>query len=402
MKFDRRAFLRLGGAACLPLLVPGVRTWAIDQETATTAALGDRVLILVELQGGNDGLNTVIPFRDERYKKLRPKIAVANSHVMDLGNHLGMNDALATLGESWEAGEACWILGLGYPQPNRSHFRSIEIWETGSDSDENLTDGWLGRLIGSAAGDPKRAADGIILGGGDSGPLHGDSTRIIHLNDPIQFTRQARAVPDIAHGKDARKALEHLLEVQADIKRSARVIEEKRAKAPALGVQFPQSKFGKRCEIAASLVTSGVPCPLIKLSHGGFDTHTDQLRRHPQLLTELAAGLAALRTALIASGDWDRVLISTYSEFGRRANENGSEGTDHGTAAPHLLLGGRVKGGLAGAQPDLGTLEKNDLVFTTDYRQLYATIEQQWFQLPANPLISRGARPLPVLREKPL
>jgi uncharacterized protein (DUF1501 family) len=190
--------------------------------------------------------------------------------------------------------------------------------------------------------------------------------------------------------------------VQADIKRSARVIEEKRAKAPDLGVQFPQSKFGKRCEIAASLVTSGVPCPLIKLSHGGFDTHTDQLRRHPQLLTELATGLAALRTALIASGDWDRVLISTYSEFGRRANENGSEGTDHGTAAPHLLLGGRVKGGLAGAQPDLGTLEKNDLVFTTDYRQLYATIEQQWFQLPANPLISRGARPLPVLREKPL
>ncbi|MBT6785091.1 MAG: Twin-arginine translocation pathway signal sequence domain-containing protein, partial [Planctomycetes bacterium] len=147
MKFDRRAFLRLGGAACLPLLVPGVRTWAIDEETAATAALGDRVLILVELQGGNDGLNTVIPFRDERYKKLRPKIAVADSHVMDLGNHLGMNDAMANLGESWEAGDACWILGLGYPQPNRSHFRSIEIWETGSDSDENLTDGWLGRLI---------------------------------------------------------------------------------------------------------------------------------------------------------------------------------------------------------------------------------------------------------------
>ena len=402
MKFDRRTFLRVGGTACIPLLFPGVRTWAMDEEAATRGALGDRILILVELQGGNDGLNTVIPFRDERYRSLRPRIAVANSNVMDLGNHLGMNDAMSALGDSWEAGDSCWMLGLGYPKPNRSHFRSIEIWETGSDSDEELRDGWLSRLLEDTTPDPQRAADGIILGGGDSGPMYGSSSSIIHLDDPVEFARQARAVPDIARGKDARKALDHLLDVQKDVKRAAQVIEKRRASAPDLGVKFAATKFGKRCQIAATLVTSGVPCPVIKISHNGFDTHTDQPQRHPRLLRELAQGLASLRETLIRSGDWDRVLISTYSEFGRRAKENGNQGTDHGTAAPHLLLGGQVKGGFAGAQPDLGKLEKNDLIFTTEYRRLYATIEQQWFRLQANPLVARGVAPLPVLRDQSL
>ncbi|PCJ11415.1 MAG: Twin-arginine translocation pathway signal sequence domain-containing protein [Planctomycetota bacterium] len=402
MDFDRRTFLRLGSAACLPLMFPGVRTWALDEETASNTALGDRVLILVELQGGNDGLNTVIPYRDERYKKLRPRIAVADSKVMDLGNHLGMHDALSALGESWEASEMCWILGLGYPEPNRSHFRSIEIWETGSDSDEELTDGWLSRLLSGADKDPTRAADGIVLGGGDAGPFYGATTRVIHLDDPASFARQARQIPEIARGMDARKALGHLLDVQEDVKRAALVIEQKRASAPALGVKFPTSRFGKRCEIAATLVAAGVPCPLIKLSHGGFDTHTDQPRRHPRLLGELAQGLAALRKALIQSGDWGRVLISTYSEFGRRAKENGNQGTDHGTAAPHLMMGGQVKGGFAGSQPDLGQLQKNDLIYTTDYRRLYATIEQQWFQMDPNSKVSRGQSPLAILRGKSL
>ena len=153
MNFDRRTFLRLGGAACLPLMFPGVRTWALDEQSVEEAALANRILILVELQGGNDGLNTVIPYRDERYRQLRPRIAVPDSKVIDLGNHLGMNDALRPLEKAWEEQEACWILGLGYPNPNRSHFRSIEIWETGSDSDEELADGWLARLLSGLSKD---------------------------------------------------------------------------------------------------------------------------------------------------------------------------------------------------------------------------------------------------------
>lgn len=400
MNFDRRTFLRLGGAACLPLMFPGVRTWALDEQSVEEAALANRILILVELQGGNDGLNTVIPYRDERYRQLRPRIAVPDSKVIDLGNHLGMNEALRPLEKAWDSQDACWILGLGYDNPNRSHFRSIEIWETGSDSDEELTDGWIARLLSGLDKDSQRAADGVILGGGDSGPLYGPGSRVIHLDDPTKFARAARSVPDVARSKDAQKALEHLLDVQEDVKRSARIIEEKRAKAPDLGVKFPNNRFGERCKIAATLVAANVPCPIIKLSHNGFDTHSDQPRRHPRLLGELASGLAALRQALIQSGHWDRVLISTYSEFGRRAKENGSQGTDHGTAAPHLLLGGGVKGGFAGTQPDLGNLVKNDLVHTTDYRQLYAAIEQNWFELKANPDVTRGASPLSVFRQQ--
>ncbi|MGE4619422.1 MAG: DUF1501 domain-containing protein [Planctomycetota bacterium] len=400
MNFDRRTFLRVGGAACLPLMFPGVKTWALDEKSAQDSLMASRILILVELQGGNDGLNTVIPFRDERYRQLRPRIAVPNSNIIDLGNHLGMNEAFKPLENAWDDDQACWVLGLGYPNPNRSHFRSIEIWETGSDSDEELTDGWLARLLAGINRDPNRAADGVILGGGDSGPLYGAGTRVIHLDDPASFARAAREVPEVARGNDARKALEHLLDVQEDVKRAARIIEEKRSQAPDLGIKFPNTRFGKRCQIAASMVAADVPCPIIKLSHTGFDTHTDQPRKHPRLLRELAEGLAALRKALIASGHWDRVLVSTYSEFGRRAKENGSQGTDHGTAAPHLLLGGQIRGGFAGAQPDLGKLVKNDLVHTTDYRQLYASIEQDWFGLEAHPQIARGATPLPIFRRK--
>ena len=402
MEFDRRTFLHLSGGACLPWLVPGVEAWAFDdpqqKQLKVAPELRERTLILVELQGGNDGLNTVIPLRDERYRELRPRIGLNKNQIIELDSKQGMHSSLKPLTEAWEAEEANWILGLGYPDPNRSHFRSIEIWETGSDSDEELQEGWLTRML-KAQPDPERAAEGIIIGGGDAGPLYGTGLRVINMDDPEKFSRQARAVPEVARGTDARKALEHLLDVQDDIKKAAGIIEEKIQASPDHGVRFPGTRFGQRCKIAAEMVTSGVPCPVIKISIGGFDTHNNQLNRHSRLLTELADGLAALRKALIATGKWDHTLISTYSEFGRRARENGSEGTDHGTAAPHLLLGGNIKGGFSGKQPDLGKLVRDDLIHTTDYRRLYATIEQKWFGLKGRSEVSRGAKPLDVIRK---
>ena len=402
MKFDRRTFLHLSGGACLPWLIPGVEAWAFDdpqqKQIDIAPGLRDRTLILVELQGGNDGLNTVVPLRDERYRDLRPRIGLKGNQIIELNNKLGLHSALKPLTEAWEAEEANWILVKGYPEPNRSHFRSIEIWETGSDSDEELQEGWLTRML-KGQPDPERAAEGIVIGGGDAGPLYGTGLRVLSMDDPEQFSRQARSVPEVARGSDARKALEHLLDVQDDIKKAAGIIEEKIEASPDLGVRFPSSRFGQRCKIAAEMVASGVPCPVIKLSIGGFDTHTNQLNRHSRLLVELADGLAALRKALIAADKWDRTLISTYSEFGRRARENGSEGTDHGTAAPHLLIGGKVKGGFAGKQPDLGKLVKDDLIHTTDYRRLYATVEQKWFGLRPRSEVSRGAKPLDVFRK---
>ena len=230
MEFDRRTFLHLSGGACLPWLVPGVEAWAFDdpqqKQLKVAPGLRERTLILVELQGGNDGLNTVIPLRDERYRELRPRIGLKKNQIIELDSKQGMHSSLKPLTEAWEAEEANWILGLGYPDPNRSHFRSIEIWETGSDSDEELQEGWLTRML-KAQPDPERAAEGIIIGGGDAGPLYGTGLRVINMDDPEKFSRQARAVPEVARGTDARKALEHLLDVQDDIKKAAGIIEEK-------------------------------------------------------------------------------------------------------------------------------------------------------------------------------
>ena len=401
MTLDRRTFLHLGGASFVPWLIPGVELWAMNEDSSDKSAIGarlqDRILILVELQGGNDGLNTVVPFRNERYKQLRPKIGLKPKNIIELESHLGINSALAPLTEAWEDGDACWILGLGYPKPNRSHFRSIEIWETGSDSDEEIADGWLARMLKDHS-DPHRAADGIVIGGGDTGPLFGNDLRVLNMDDPEDFSKQARTVPEVAQGKDARKALEHLIEVQKDINKAAGIIDDKIKSGPNHGVRFPDTRFGRRCSVAADLVASGVPCPVIKLSIGGFDTHSDQLNKHSRLLAELSGGLSALRQALKATGIWERSLISTYSEFGRRARENGSQGTDHGTAAPHLVMGGAVQGGFAGRYPDLGKLDKDDLIHTTDYRRLYATIEQKWFELPPREDVARGAKPLEILK----
>jgi len=386
---DRRDFIRIGGLSCLPLLSGtafGRAFAALGDEPATAVAVPGtfgigperRILILVELSGGNDGLNTVVPHRDERYRALRPRLALPADELVPLGDDLALHGALRPLAAAWEARELAVVQGLGYPAPNRSHFRSIEIWETGSSSDEYLGDGWLVRTLRGVERPKERAADSIILGRDDPGPLDGEGLSNIVLGEPGEFAREARRL-DPTPGPGGRSALDHILEVNDEILRAAEVIEERRKRAPALGVTFPTTRFGRQCETAAQLLAAELPIAVVKLFHGGFDTHANQLPAHARLLGELAGGLAALREALAKAGVWDRVLVSTYSEFGRRAGENGSNGTDHGTAAPHFVLGGKVKGGLHGATPDLGKLDDGDLRFTTDYRRLYATIREKWW-----------------------
>jgi len=339
-----------------------------------------RILILVELSGGNDGLNTIVPHRDERYRELRPRLALKSDDLLTINNDLAMHPSLNPLMDAWEAQDLGIILGLGYPQPNRSHFRSIEIWETGSNSDQFLDDGWLARTLQSASRPKGQAADSIVLGRDNPGPLDGAGIANIVLRDPQTFSRQARRL-EPAPGHLGHRALDRVLEVNAEIRRAAELIDERRRQAPALGTEFPNSGFGRQCRTAAELIAAEVPVSAMKLFHGGFDTHANQIPQHARLLRELAQGLAALRRSLIDANLWDRTLIVTYSEFGRRAAENGSGGTDHGTAAPHFALGGKVAGGAYGKQPDLGSLVRNDLQFTIDYRRLYAMIREDWWQL---------------------
>lgn len=337
----------------------------------------DRALVLLELNGGNDGLNTVVPYADPAYYRLRPQLAVTRDSVIQLSDQLGFNPALESLMPAWQAHELGVILGVGYPNPNRSHFRSIEIWETGSSSGEILKEGWIARLFADSRPPATFAVHGIAIGRG-LGPLQGPHMRNIVMRNAQHFIRQARGMKQPRRAT-SNPALSHLLAVQNDIYSAATTLREKFSRRPPMQTTFPTTRIGRQLETAADLLVSQIPVAVIKASHGSFDTHSQQRAHHDRLLQELAGALSAFRTAMKEADMWNRVVVLTYSEFGRQAGENGSRGTDHGTAAPHFLLGGRVKGGLYGQQPSLTRLLDGDLQHHVDYRSLYATVAKGWW-----------------------
>ena len=282
----------------------------------------------------------------------------------------------------WEKGELAIVQGVGYPQANLSHFRSIEIWETASKSSEYLSDGWATRgMQAGFSAKGKYTAEGVLIGMNDFGPLAG--ARAVSLNDPVAFVNQSRLAHVNELAAAARNpALRYLLKVENEISQAADGLKGDKS---AFNTVFPQGQFGNGVAAAAQVVASqrGNPSggvPVICLTLGSFDTHQNQLGTHANLLRQLGEGMAALKSALTELGAWDRTLVMTFSEFGRRARQNSSGGTDHGTAAPHFVAGGAVRGGLYGQAPDLTRLDGNqNVLYTTDFRQLYATVAQQWW-----------------------
>jgi uncharacterized protein (DUF1501 family) len=377
---QRRHFLQLGAGA-LALLGTSPLLGAAPVKPA-------RLLLLVELAGGNDALNTLAPVHDPQYRKLRPTLGLKADEVLSLSDQEGMNPAMRPLMGAWDKGELAWVRGLGYPSPNRSHFRSIEIWETGSESAEVLEEGWLARLWGQRA--PEAA---VILGEGDAGPLSGEALRPLVMQDPERFVRQASRLRE-RHAQATNPALRHILSVQRGVLQGAELLQETLSRAPSPKTAPPGSPLGRQLGLVARLILAGAPVEVFKVTHGGFDTHARQRGQHDRLLGELAEGLAWLRGALTEAGRWSELLLMTYSEFGRRAAENGSGGTDHGTAAAHLLMGGAVKGGLYGEAPSLSALDKGDLRHTVDFRSLYAMVARRWWGLPAG---APGLPPPPPL-----
>lgn len=375
---DRRDFLRLVPAASLAVLAP--------RFAAARGATGYRnLLVLVELKGGNDGLNTVVPYADPAYYALRPRIAIRREEVLQLDVHAGLHPALAPLVPLWKAQELAIVQGVGYPDPNLSHFRSIEIWDTASKSEEYLADGWLTRTFAAHPVPRAFAADGVIVGSSDLGPLAGTGARAVALTNTDQFLRQAKlAQPaQVAQGN---RALAHLLKVEADVAQAASGLRG----SFAFRTEFPAGPFGQVVRSAAQVVASDAGVAAVRLSLNGFDTHQNQPQVHANLLRQLAEGLVALRAALVELKRWDSTLVMTYAEFGRRAQENGSNGTDHGTANAHFALGGRVRGGFFGAAPRLDRLDGGNLVHAVDFRSLYATALERWWGVPsAGPLGGR-------------
>jgi uncharacterized protein (DUF1501 family) len=359
------------------------------------AAEPPRVLVLVELNGGNDGLNTVIPYADPAYARARARLAVPRDQVLQLDERLGLHPALAPLLPVWQAGDLGIALGVGYPRPNRSHFRSIEIWNSASEAEESLQDGWLHRVLTDAGTPPGFAAQGIVLGGPE-GPLAGSALSPVVLRDPRQL-HEAAELPGASAAGAANPALAHILATRARMQGAAREIERRLRAGPALTTAFPKGELGRQLRQAALLIAAGVEASVFKLHHSGYDTHARQAARHAALLAELAEGLAAFRLALLEAGAWRRTLVATYAEFGRRVAENASGGSDHGSAAAHVLLGGRLRGGLIGEQPPLDDLEAGDLRHRLDFRRLYASLAGDWLGLPPAPASLGRHQPLALL-----
>ncbi len=383
----RREFLKIA---------TGALVWQLNpfQMPVLAAAVkpSQRILILIELKGGNDGLNTLVPYSDEQYYRLRKGLAVKRDRVLPLSENLGLNPSLKGLMDAWKQKELAIVSGVGYPQPNRSHFRSIDIWETASASNQYLQTGWLARLLPSMPESSRTIADGAAIGG-DAGPLAGGNLRLVIMRNLEQFFRQARRVQAVKADTD-NPALKHLLTVQNDLFRSAKALDQTLKTRAQPDGPFPKTMIGRHLQTAARLIAGDAAIPVIKVSHGGFDTHANQRNLHDRLLQQLADAMIAFRNAMQQTGRWDQVLVMTYSEFGRRPAENGSRGTDHGTAAPHFLMGGKIKGGLYGRQPSLLDLENGDLKFNVDYRSLYATVAHRWWGLKAEFL---DGKPYPMI-----
>jgi uncharacterized protein (DUF1501 family) len=383
------SFSTVTGSALLSAHAPG---WA--QAVATRASSArDRILILIELKGGNDGLNTVVPYADNAYYQLRNSIALKPEDLLKIDAKLGLHPELKAALPLWEKNELAIVQGVGYPQANLSHFRSIEIWETASKSTEYLQDGWATRAIQNGfAAKAKFTAEGVLIGMNDFGPLAG--AQAVSLNDPVAFVNQSRlARSNALEAATQNPALRYLLKVENEISQAADGL---KGDKHAFNTVFPQGQFGNSVAAAAQVVASqsskllaGVGgVPVICLTLGSFDTHQNQQGTHANLLRQLAEGIAALKSAMTELGAWDRTMVMTFSEFGRRARQNSSGGTDHGIAAPHFIAGGAVRGGIYGKAPDLERLDGNqNMVYTTDFRQLYATVAEQWWGVNAEAVV---------------
>jgi uncharacterized protein (DUF1501 family) len=387
----RRTFLRTTfSAAALGALsesIPGVAFAA-----APPGANYRNLLVLIELKGGNDGLNTLIPYTDTTYYALRPKIAIARDTVVQLSDRAGLHPSLAPLLPMWKERQLAVLQGVGYADPNLSHFRSIEIWDTASKPDEYLTEGWLSRTFNTAPVPRAFAADGVIIGSNDLGPLAGSGTRAVALANTDQFLRRARLASPA--GESRNKALEHILKVEADIVQAAAHLD---ARYP-FKTEFPASGFGNAIKTASQVIANPGGVAVVRVTLSGFDTHGGQPATQARLLAEVAQGIVALKSALDELDRWNDTLVLTYAEFGRRPKENLSNGTDHGTANVHFALGGRVAGGFYGEAPALERLGGDgNTGYALDFRNVYATVLERWWNVPSAPALRGRFTPVGFL-----
>jgi len=401
---SRRVFIsRSLGVAVLGGTLPSFLARAADAQALP--ALGstidpDNVLVVVQMGGGNDGLNTVVPYSDDAYHRVRPTIGIADKSVLTIDERIGLNPAMAPLLELYKEGHLAIVQGVGYPNPNRSHFEATQIWETAS-PDRPVSTGWLGRYLDRvvpAQTAPSDAGLFLAVSLGDTVPTaliaqHVDVPAIGALNT-FGYNSGKDAASKTTAGVlyDGAKAgqspyLDLIETTSRNAMHGGDVLKAKIASYKTT-VAYPNDPFSQQLKLAAQIIGSRVGTRVIFVSIGSFDTHAGQRAQQDRLLGYLSSGLLAFYNDLAAHDLAGNVLAMTFSEFGRRVAQNASNGTDHGTAMPLFVAGGKVKGGVYGSHPSLTDLDHGDLKFATDFRAVYATVLEKWMGRTANQILA--------------
>jgi uncharacterized protein (DUF1501 family) len=372
----------------------------------TAAPNDDRVLVVVYFQGGNDGLNTVVPFGLPAYYKYRPTLAVTQNDVLRINDTVGLNPQLKAFKDMYDKGQVAIVQGVGYPNPDYSHFRSTEIWETAA-PDKYASTGWLGRYLDGANMPPENLFNAVAIADVLPEVLVADRVdvaAIAQLNGyGLASDRSKTLGRDEFHAFVADNNVPfrspYLAQVASIEDHAQRGAEElpKLVAGYKAEATYPSTPFGQSLALAAQVIGSKLGTRVLYVQLGSFDTHTTQKATQDRLLADFANGISAFYADLAAHGDERRVLTMTFSDFGRRVAENGSRGTDHGSAAPVFVIGGGVKGGLYGEHPSLDALDAGNMRFTTDFRSVYATVLEKWLQRPSSAIVGPGFTPLPLL-----
>ena len=403
----------------------GVIGMAAPNLFAAGPKAGAPIMVVIQLAGGNDGLNTVVPIDNDHYYKARPRLAIAPPNTLKINDATGLHPNLAGLKALYDDGRLAIVEGVGYPNPNRSHFRSTEIWHTGSDANVVEKYGWLGRYfdayrasepasVGLCVGkqnpqaftaampkgvtfyDPKQL--NVKKAKGDEGMMMG----MMGIEEEESFESTGDSIGSLAGGRAADGGgldpLAFLENTATEANVSSQQIGEILGKTkPA--TTFPNSRFAQELKVVSQLIQGDMPTSVYYLSRGGFDTHTNQAPSHANLMTEVGDALRAFDAELKATGRDQQVVTLVYSEFGRRVKENGSGGTDHGAAAPVFVMGGTVKGGLHGQRPGMAAdqLNRGDLVHHVDYRSVYATLLTRHMGIDPSPILRKSFAPIGII-----
>jgi uncharacterized protein (DUF1501 family) len=396
--YSRRDFLKRSSLLALAPTIP-----AFLARTARAAApdKDGRALVVIQLDGGNDGLNTVVPFGDNNYGRLRRALRVPTNELIKVSDGVGLHPSLKPAARLLEGGQLAVVQGVGYPNPNRSHFRSMAIWHTARfDPEEHKGLGWVGRALD--AGPALRAgAPGSVFVGLESPPvaLQGrrvPSSALARLED-FALAGDAEAGRAVAAPGDGDDLADFVRRVTLDAYAAAAKVKE--AARADDGAGYPGGDLAGRLRLIARLLKSGYGARVFYALQAGYDTHAQQAVPHAGLLYDLAAALAAFFDDLKAAKLAARVTVLAFSEFGRTVKENASGGTDHGTAGPVFLAGPGVRGGLGGAPPSLTDLDAGEPKMTTDFRRVYGTVLEEWLGLPAKGPVGGDFKPLSLFRE---